>query len=326
MRVLVTGGAGFIGSNLVHALLASGHETGVVDDLSSGKPENLHPASWMRTLDILDPRFPSTVADFAPEAVVHLAAQSSVAASLKDPERDWAVNAEGTAVVARAAREAGARTMLSASSAAVYGEPAFVPLTETAPVEPINPYGRSKLEAEARLAAELGGSNVDFASFRFSNVYGPRQDAQGEGGVVAVFCDVLRRGAEPVVDGSGEQTRDFIFVGDIIAAIIGALEKPVALAEGRGAGPAYNISTGGETSINELGRHLAACAGYEADFGHGPARDGDIVRSVLDPSKAERVFDWTAGVVLARGLELTWRWFAAQAFAGPEGSPTQADS
>lgn len=317
MRVLVTGGAGFIGSNLVHALLSSGHEVGVIDDLSTGKPENLHPSAWLRTLDILDERFPAAVAEYAPEAVVHLAAQPSVAASLKDPDRDWAVNAEGTAIVANVARDAGARRVLSASSAAVYGEPAFVPLTEDAPTVPINPYGRSKLAAEGRLAESLEGSGVDFASLRFSNVYGPRQDAQGEGGVVAIFCDVLRRGAQPVIDGSGEQSRDFVYVGDIVGAIARALETPVRLSEGKGKGPAYNISTGTEMTVNDLGRSLASAAGYEGKFQHGPAREGDIVRSVLDPSKARRVFGWEAGVPAQRGLELTWRWFALRGEARP---------
>ena len=153
MRVLITGGAGFIGTNLAHALASSGHEIGIVDDLSAGKRENLHPYAWTRVLDILDPTFPGAVAEFGPEAVVHLAAQASVAESLRDPDRDLAVNAQGTRIVAEAALAAGAAKMISASSAAVYGEPvaADLPLGETATKGPVNPYGRSKLAAEGLL-------------------------------------------------------------------------------------------------------------------------------------------------------------------------------
>jgi UDP-glucose 4-epimerase len=225
MRVLVTGGAGFIGSNLVDALVARGDTVGVIDDLSTGKAQNLNPSAWFREMDILDVSVPDVACEFAPDAVVHLAAQASVAVSLRDPNRDFAVNAEGTRAVARAALASGAKRMISASSAAVYGEPAesLLPLLETAPKAPANPYGNSKLAAESMLAEKLLGTGCDFASFRFSNVYGPRQDAAGEGGVVSLFCDRMHAGTAPVVYGTGEQTRDFIFVGDIVGAIIAAL-------------------------------------------------------------------------------------------------------
>ncbi|MDP2181337.1 MAG: NAD-dependent epimerase/dehydratase family protein, partial [Actinomycetota bacterium] len=200
MRILVTGGAGFIGSNLVHALSGE-HEVGVIDDLSTGSIEDLHPAAWFRKLDILDPAFPALIAEFGPHAVVHLAAQASVTESLRDPERDWQVNAEGTRMVAAAAAAAGAKRMISASSAAVYGEPSVVPLSEDAHKAPANPYGRSKLAAEQFLAEEIVSTAVDFASFRFSNVYGPRQDWRGEGGVVAIFCARLAAGERPIIFG-----------------------------------------------------------------------------------------------------------------------------
>lgn len=315
MRVLVTGGAGFIGSNLVFALLSGGHDVGVIDDMSSGKAENLHPYAWFRTLDILDPALPAAAAEFAPDAVVHLAAQASVGASLRDPERDFAVNAEGTRAVARAAREAGARRMISASSAAVYGEPNALdlPLPELALKAPANPYGSSKLAAEGTMAAELAGSATDFAAFRFANVYGPRQDAAGEGGVVALFCASIGAGSAPVVFGTGEQTRDFIYVGDIVAAILAALLTEGPLALGVGDGSAYNISTGTETSVNELLMSLRQTARFLGAVDSRPARDGDIDRSSLDPSKAERVFGWAARQELDNGLAMTWRWFASRA-------------
>jgi UDP-glucose 4-epimerase len=314
MRVLITGGAGFIGSNLAFALIGGGHEVGVVDDLSSGKRENLHPYAWERVLDILDPTFPAVVAQFAPEAVVHLAAQASVGKSLLDPERDWAVNAEGTAVVARAARDAGARRIISASSAAVYGEPAEsdLPLAEGAPKAPVNPYGKSKLAAETRLAEALEGSGVDHASFRFSNVYGPRQDAHGEGGVVSIFCDLLANGGTPRIYGSGDQTRDFIYVGDVVGAIISALHAEQPLAQGPGDGASYNVSTGLETSVNDLLLALRTASGRLGEAEYAPQREGDVLRSTLDPRKAARAFGWSAHQTLELGSQMTWRWYVSQ--------------
>jgi UDP-glucose 4-epimerase len=315
MRVLVTGGAGFIGSNLVYALVTGGHDVGIVDDLSAGKRENIHPYSWSRVLDILDPTFPGLVAEFAPDAVVHLAAQASVTESLRDPDRDWAVNAEGTRIVAEAARAAGAKRVISASSAAVYGEPAQadLPLTEEAPKAPENPYGRSKLASEGMLAGALAGSDTDWASFRFSNVYGPRQDGAGEGGVVAVFCQRMHDKVTPVVYGDGNQTRDFVYVGDVVAAIISALLAEEKLAQGPGDGAAYNVSTGLETSVNELLMALRLASGYLGAVDYEPAREGDVLRSSLSPSKAAKAFGWGAHQTLEQGADMTWRWYASQA-------------
>lgn len=310
MKVLVTGGAGFIGSNLVRALLSGGHTVAVVDDLSTGKPENLDPRALSRTLDILDPAMPGFMREFGPEAVVHLAAQPSVSASIADPKRDRMVNAEGTQRVAAAAREAGARRVISASSAAVYGDPESLPLSEGARLAPINPYGCSKLEAESLLAAELADAGVDFASMRFSNVYGPRQDALGEGGVVAIFLGLVRKGGPLTVFGDGKQTRDFIFVGDVVAAVVAALGAPGPLAHVDGS--AYNISTGSRISVLELVGAVRVATGYLGAVDHVAPRPGDIEHSALDPSRAASVFGWRAGVELEAGVGLTWRWFQNQ--------------
>ncbi|NTU71792.1 MAG: NAD-dependent epimerase/dehydratase family protein [Coriobacteriia bacterium] len=315
MRVLVTGGAGFIGSNLVNALLSGGHVVGVIDDLSTGKSENIHPHAWFRTLDILDDSMPALVAEFAPDAVVHLAAQASVPVSLRDPERDFAVNAEGTRRVAAAAKAAGAVRMISASSAAVYGEPdeTMLPLAESAPKAPVNPYGTSKLAAEGLLAEELLGTGVDFASFRFANVYGPRQDAAGEGGVVALFCAAMHAGEPPTVFGDGTQTRDFIYVGDIVGAIVAALHAEGTLGTAAGDAPAYNISTGRETNVNDILRSLREAAEYWGPIDSRPLRHGDVARSSLSPAKCAATFGWTANQTLDVGLQTTWRWFAGRA-------------
>lgn len=311
MRVLVTGGAGFIGSNLVNALLGQ-HDVGVVDDLSTGSVGNLHPAAWFRKVDITGDLFAAAVEEFRPECLVHLAAQASVSVSVRDPEFDWRVNVDGTRAVAAAARAVGVRRLVSASSAAVYGEPMELPVSETDQKHPLNPYGRSKLAAEEVVAAELVGSRVDFASFRFANVFGPRQDAQGEGGVVAVFCDRLAHGAVPMIDGDGKQTRDFVFVGDVVNAILMAISAEGELHDGNGSGPAYNISTGMATSVEELGRLLRSHAGVSGQFTYGPQREGDIRHSVLEPSKARDVFAWDARVPLDVALGETYRWFASQ--------------
>ncbi len=311
MRVFVTGGAGFIGSNLVFALLAAGHEVSVVDDLSTGSMANVEPRAGFRKLDILDEELGVVMHEFRPEVVVHLAAQASVTASIANPEHDWAVNVEGTRAVALAARDAGARRVISASSAAVYGEPEHVPLPETARKEPQNPYGRSKLAAEAALADGLAGSGTDFASFRFSNVYGPRQDASGEGGVVAIFCDRIRRGEPPRVFGDGTQTRDFIYVGDVVAALIAALGTPGPLVGENTGGSAYNISTGARTSVEQLLLSLRVASGYFGPDVREPAREGEIQHSALDPAKAEAAFGFRARVELETGLAMTWRWFAS---------------
>jgi UDP-glucose 4-epimerase len=315
MRVLITGGAGFIGSNLADTLIGAGHEVGIIDDLSAGKRENLPVAAWFREIDILDPAFLAAVAEFAPDAVAHLAAQASVTESLRDPERDWAVNAEGTRIVAEAALAAGAKRMISASSAAVYGEPAEadLPLAESATKAPVNPYGRSKLAAEGLLAEALSGTGVDWASFRFANVYGPRQDGAGEGGVVAVFCQRMHEGATPVIYGDGSQTRDFIYVGDVVGAIVAAFSAGGRLATGSGDIAAYNISTGKETSVNDLLAALRRASGFVGEAQHDPAREGDVLRSSLDPRKAAAAFGWSAGQELAPGAQATWRWYASQA-------------
>ena len=312
MRIVVTGGAGFIGSNVVWTLVGAGHAALVIDDMSTGRVGNLHPAASFRTLDILSPELPGVLAAFEPDVVVHLAAQTSVPASVADPKHDWTVNVEGTRAVARAAAAAGVKRMLSASSAAVYGEPVVVPLPETAAKTPINPYGTSKLAAESAIADELRGTATDFASFRFANVYGPRQDWQGEGGVVAIFTAKMHAKEAATVYGSGQQTRDFIYVGDIVRGILDAIDAKVPLAGAGADGPAYNLSTGTQLSVNELVAYLRSATRYLGDLNHVEAREGDIEHSALDPAKAHKTFGFRATVPIESGLALTVKWFAQQ--------------
>jgi len=309
MRVLVTGGAGFIGSSLVHALIAGGNAVAVIDDLSTGSVADLHPAASFRSLDVLDPTLAQVMADFAPEAVVHLAAQTDVQRSIADPGRDRAVNVDGTVAVARVAAAAGARVMLSASSA-VYGDPETLPIAETAPKRPINPYGASKLAAESALAQALAGTGVDFACMRLANVYGPRQDWRGEGGVVAILGAKFAAGKRPAIFGDGTQTRDFIYVGDVVAFILSALDAETPLASGSPDGPAYNVSTGTATSVEQVAGYLCALSDVLVGIDHEPARQGDIRHSVLDPAKAAAALDWRAAQPIESGLAITWRWLS----------------
>ena len=313
MRILVTGGAGFIGGNLVNMLVADGHDVGVIDDLSTGFTVNLNPAADFRRLDILDADLSAVMADLRPEMVVHLAAQTDVQRSIADPERDWAVNVDGTTAVARAAAASGARRMVSASSAAVYGDPESLPLSETAVKRPANPYGSSKLAAESALASALAGTGVDFASMRFSNVYGPGQDSRGEGGVVAIMAARLAGGAPPVIFGDGGQTRDFIYVGDVAAFIRAAIASDAPLAGAMPDGPAYNVSTGTRTSVTQLAEALETVSGVRLPIEYREPREGDILHSALDPAKAAAALGWRAHAALEMGLRATWRWLSANA-------------
>jgi UDP-glucose 4-epimerase len=310
MRVVVTGGAGFIGGTLVHALVGGGHEVAIIDDLSSGSMDNVHPAAAFRCIDVTGAELAEVVSTHRPDLVVHFAAQVSVAASLADPAHDHRVNVDGTRAVAEAAAAAGARRVLFASSAAVYGEPKELPLTEESPADPVVPYGRSKLEAEGVLAEVLRPAGVDFACLRFANVYGPRQRAEGEGGVVAEFASRMAAGVTPVIFGAGTQTRDFIFVADVVSACVMAAEHEGVLAQPGANGPAYNISTGRATSVNTLAEGLRAAMRYPGEIERAAPRSGDVEASVLAPAKAHDTFGWRAVVDVQRGLGATAAWFS----------------
>ncbi|MEA2319635.1 MAG: UDP-glucose 4-epimerase [Solirubrobacteraceae bacterium] len=299
MRALVTGGAGFIGSNLVDALLERGDDVSVVDDLSTGRRENLDGAlaagARLHEASVTDGEAMTAVfAQERPEAVFHLAAQIDVRRAVEDPAYDAAVNVGGTAVVLEAARAAGTRRFLLASTGgAIYGDCDRLPTPEDAPAAPISPYGASKAAAETYLALYHRLHGLSACPLRLANVYGPRQDPLGEGGVVAIYCHAATTGQPVRVFGDGRQTRDFVYVGDVAAAFIAASERDVP-------GP-YNVGTGEETSVLDLVGRL----GLEASF--EPQRPGEVKRSALDPSAARRALGWGAEVALADGLERTMR-------------------
>jgi UDP-glucose 4-epimerase len=288
--MVVTGGAGFIGSNLVDALLARGDSVTVVDNFSSGKRESLAPRATLLEHDI---REPFTVDG---EVIFHLAAQADVQTSMQRPEYDAAVNVLGTVNVLGAAPRA--QVIFASSGGAGYGECAE-PATEQTPFLPLSPYGIAKKCGEEYLAGwnRIYGSN--HISLRFANVFGPRQDSGLEGGVVAIFLERLARGDETIIFGDGLQIRDFVYVGDVVDALLAAV--------GRTGGP-FNVGTGRETTVDELHRACAAVAGVEHAPRLEPARLGDVSRSVLDASLSERELGWTARVSLEDGLARTWAW------------------
>ena len=297
MRVIVTGGAGFIGSHLVDALGALGDEVTVVDHLRRAK-RNLDPAHRVVRADITDLAAGAAAFEAArPQVVYHLAAQIDVRRSVEDPGHDARVNIGGTAAVLTAARAAGAERVVLASTAGVYGDPPVLPTPEDAPLAPLSPYGAGKAAAEAYLALFTRLYGISTVSLRMANVYGPRQDPHGEAGVVAIFCSAAAEGRRAQIYGDGAQTRDFVYVGDAVDAFVAAGRSGV---EG-----ALNVSTGRETSLTEL----AAALGIEAE--PGPPRAGEIGRSCLNPAAAAERLGWTARTPLADGLARTLDWLAA---------------
>ncbi len=306
MRVLVTGGAGFIGSNLVDALLARGDEVTVVDDLSTGRRQNLDGAlaagAELVELDIREGEALSRLAaGKRPGAIFHLAAQIDVRKSLADPFFDAAVNVGGTANVLGAARACECGRVVSISTGgAIYGEGAGqrLPLDESAPIAPMSAYGQSKFAAEGYLALYERLYGLSGISLRLGNVYGPRQDPLGEAGVIAIFCGLLKQGGRPTVFGDGTQTRDYIYVGDVVAAALAAA--------GSTATGAVNIGTGRATDVLELVRTLGELSDrddFEPEF--APPRTGEVEAISLDATAAERALDWRPEMDLREGLRIT---------------------
>jgi len=303
-RMLVTGGAGFIGSALVDRLLAEGHEVDAVDDLSTGSLANLSEARAtgggfrFHHLDIREQALIDLVAHRRPEVIFHLAAQASVAVSVARPVYDAAVNVLGTIRVLEAAREAKIRKIVyAASGGSLYGEPdpADLPLAEHAPHGPLSPYGVSKKAAIDYMVAYRALHGTEFTALALANVYGPRQDPHGEAGVVAIFTANLLAGKTCVINGDGRHTRDYVYVDDVVDAF--------ARAAKRGGGLVLNIGTGVETSNAELYQYVAAAVGTSAPPRHGPERAGDVRRSALDPDRAGIHLGWKPWTTTPEGVE-----------------------
>jgi UDP-glucose 4-epimerase len=315
LTVLVTGGAGFIGSHVVDALLERGERVVVLDDLSSGSRENLAAAlaagAELVRGDVRDATAVQALFErHRPAAVLHLAAQIDVRKSVADPRFDLEVNVAGTINLLEAAKRGGGevRFVLASTGGAIYGEGAAakLPFDETASCLPEAPYGQSKFAAEGYVGLYDRAGVVSGAALRLGNVYGPRQDPHGEAGVVAIFCNALGRGEQPRVFGDGRQTRDYVYVGDVVDAFLAAHER-------RDVRGVFNVGTGAQTDVLELGARLADAYGRAFEPHYEPPRAGEVERVAISPKRAERELGWAPRTPIAEGLRLTAEWFRAGA-------------
>lgn len=307
MRLLVTGGAGFIGSHLTDAAVAAGHEVTIVDNFwphGGGRRPNVHPKAQLVELDIRDAKLADIFLRARPEVVCHLAAQHSVAFSAREPSYDASVNVVGLINVLDAAVSAKTRKIVFASSAATYGTPLHLPIDESHPQVPESPYGITKMVGEHYLRVYGAAQGLRYTSLRYGNVYGPRQDPNGEAGVIAIFCNRILRGEPIRVDWDGEQQKDYVFAGDVVRANLLAAE--------RGDGEVVNVGTGIGTSVNALHRAIARAVGRDVEVTHAPKRAGDVRACVFAIEKAKRVLNWAPAVSLADGIDETVRFFRQQ--------------
>jgi UDP-glucose 4-epimerase len=303
VKILVTGGAGFIGSHVVDAFLGAGHEVAVVDNLTTGDARWVNPGARLHVMDLRSTRLARVFETERPAVVAHLAAQASVARSVTDPLFDASVNVGGGLGLLECCRRFGvSRIIYSSSGGAGYGDTDVIPTPESHPTLPISPYGITKIAVEHYVSAWSGIFGISGISLRYANIYGPRQNPQGEAGVIAIFCHRLLTGQVPIINGDGGQTRDYTYVEDVAAANLKALERPDVT------GP-VNISTGVETSVNDLYRALVGAAGSTVAAQHGPARPGEQRRSCLSPARAAQALGWKPSVSLAEGLGRTFRFF-----------------
>jgi UDP-glucose 4-epimerase len=302
MKVLITGGAGFIGSHVADRLLKDGHEVVILDDLSTGHVEHLNPAARFYQMDIQSPWLDELFKIERPEAVLHEAAQASVRRSVEDPGFDAGVNVMGTVTLLQASVRHRVRRFLFASTGgALYGDADVIPTPEDYPTLPVSPYGASKLAAEVYLRTFHALHGLSYAALRYANVYGPRQDPHGEAGVVAIFARRLLRGETARINGDGKQTRDFVYVGDVAEANAHALTSDVV--------GSFNVGTGVETDINAIFQLLKRLSGNNQTEVHGPALPGEQRRSVVDARKIQKVMGWRPQTSLEAGLDATVRYF-----------------
>jgi len=304
VKIVVTGGAGFIGSTVVDAYIAAGHEVAVIDDLTTGREENVNQKARLFKIDVRDHTgVIDAIGSFRPELVNHHAAQAEVPRSVADPVYDASINVIGGLNILKACVDHGVRKFIfSSTGGALYGEPDVVPASEDHPIRPLSPYGTSKYAFEQYLGTFRRTFGLDFTVLRYSNVYGPRQDfASEEGRVVAIFASRMLARKPVTIDGDGEQSRDMLYVGDVAMANVAALD--------RGEGGMYHVSSGIAVTVNDLFRKLAILTGYPDKAAYGPARKGDVYRIALDNSLAAAELAWRPQISLEEGLSQTVDYF-----------------
>ncbi len=306
MRILVTGGAGFIASHITDRYVALGHQVAVLDNLSNGKRENLNSDAWFYEADLTEPDCVMTVLeDFRPEIINHHAAQTSVATSVQQPRFDADTNVGGMVNLLTAAVAFGVgRVIYSSTGGAIYGETDQIPTPEDHPLRPLSPYGCSKLCGEHYLSTWHRLHGLEYVIFRYGNVYGPRQDALGEAGVISIFGGLMLQGKQPTIFGAGHKTRDYVYVGDVAEASVLALQVP--------GNDVYNLATGRQSTDQEVFDAIAAAADYEGPPLYGPERLGDLQHSCLDNAKARQALGWQPQVAFREGVAQTVEWLRSQ--------------
>ncbi|MEK9138145.1 MAG: NAD-dependent epimerase/dehydratase family protein [Bacteroidota bacterium] len=306
MKILVTGGAGFIGSHIVDAYLQLGHEVTVIDNLITGRAENLNPKAKFFHLDIRDAEQVMQMFEAGRFDIVnHHAAQMDVRRSVNDPVYDASVNILGVLSVLECCVKTGVRRVIFASSGgAIYGEQDYFPADEAHATRPISPYGVAKLTTENYLFYYKAVYGIDSVSLRYANIYGPRQNPEGEAGVVAIFTSKMLASEQPVINGDGKQTRDYVYVRDVVQANVSVLKCNGC--------EVFNVGTGVETDVNELFHHLKRATGANASEHHGPAKKGEQLRSVLDARKIQSALGWKPAVPLKEGLQQTVEYFRSR--------------
>lgn len=301
MKVLVTGGAGFIGSHLVDALIEKNHEVTVIDDLSCGKKENVNEKAKLVQMDIRDKKLADVFKEKKPEIVFHLAAQKNVRISVADPCLDADINIIGSLNLLENCRKHQSKVIFSSTGGAIYGDTEEVPTPETHPETPISPYGVAKLAIEKYLYYYQTVFGLAYVSLRYANVYGPRQDPKGEAGVVAIFAEKMLKNEAPLIFGHGRQTRDYVYVSDVVKANLLVMPREIK--------GIYNVGTSQETSVNDLFGQMAEIGNFQTEEKHGPAVPGEQRISNLSFQKIKKELGWSPEISLKEGLNKTINWF-----------------
>ncbi len=305
MKILVTGGAGFIGSNLADALLEAGHDVAIIDNLSTGRKENLNPGTKFYELDIQDKKLSEVFEAEKPEAVFHLAAQIDVRKSVSDPIEDARANILGSLNLLENCKNSGVKKFIfSSTGGAIYGDADLIPTPESYEQKPVSPYGIAKLSIEKYLHFYNTVYGLPYVILRYANVYGPRQNAKGEAGVVAIFCDNLLSGQAPIINGDGTQTRDYVYVADVVAANLLALDSDKV--------DIYNVGTALESDVNQIAKLIKDNIKADLEFSHAPAKAGEQQKSCLDYAKIKKELGWLPRTMLSQGITATVQWFSGK--------------